>query len=93
MYIEAFHSGSFRFLFHPCRKAEEYSACNTRAIVQDTFEETKKFAAGELRTDFREAEGEYAEMEIQENPSDGAEAVHREVRRLRRAGRQSAVQR
>lgn len=80
MYFEAFNGRSFRFRFHPCRKAEEYSAYNTRAIVQDTFEETIKFtantAAGDLRTEFKEAEGKYAEMEIREDPSDGALIVH-----------------
>lgn len=80
MFFEVFNGRSFRLRFHPDKKADEYSEYNTRAIVQDTFEETIKYtvdtAQGDLKTDFKEVKGKYVEMTIRANPADGELVVH-----------------
>ena len=77
MLLEVFSGGSFRLRFHPDMKAGEYSAYNTRTIVQDEFEDTRKIAAEDaLQTTFEEVKGQYVEMTITADPSDGELIVH-----------------
>ncbi len=77
MLLEVFNGGSFRFRFHPDKKAENYSDYNTRAIVQDEFGETQKFTAeNDLKVEFKEEKGKYVEMTIRANPEDGELIVH-----------------